>query len=255
MTPYFESLPPTAKQRLQPYMDTIAKAAKAQGLPPDLYISMIVAESGGRADAVGDKALKNPAKGLFQVRYPQEWLGGADPMDPTASINAIGPALKRIYDSAGQSIPGAHFKFNAGPGQAYTPENVARVSTKFPHVNERLAAMREAFPEDQQVITTYAPDPGVRPVMQNDPRMLTPLQNTVSPAAQALALTPEYPPAVDWTGYKPPSDSNEPLYLDTMTGLLNGFSNPPKPAAAGRSAAQGRRVKSKKPSDSLFGLS
>jgi hypothetical protein len=253
MTPYFESLPPTAKKRLQPYMDTIAKAAKAQGLPPDLYISMIVAESGGKWDAVGDRHLKRPAKGGFQVRFEEELLGGADPMDPVASINAVGPALKRAYEGAGRSIAGAHFKWNAGLGQAYTPENVARVAAKFPHVNERLATMRAAFPEDQQVITTYAPDPGVRPVMQNDPRLAAPLQNEVSPAAQALALTPEYAPAVDWTGYRPEPRDTTPTYLEEVSALLGG--QDPLPLAAPlSSAAQGRRVKSKKPSDSLFGL-
>lgn len=145
MTPYFNTLPPEVQARLRPLLPTMQQAAQANGIPVDLIMSIAVKESQGKADIIGDKHLKRKAYGLYQVRYPKEWLGNADPMNPTAATTAIAPSLARIYKDCDNDPACVHFKFNAGQGQAYTPENVKRITDKFPHVRERLDSISKSF--------------------------------------------------------------------------------------------------------------
>ena len=226
MTPYYESLPPVVKERLRPLLPVMQQAARAQGIPVDSLISLAVAESGGRADIVGDRNLARPAKGLYQVRYPQEWLGGADPMDPAAATQGLAPRVKKLLDECKGDMACLHFKFNAGPGQAYTPENVARISKKFPHVDSRLKGIQAAFAN------------GTGPVQA--------AQAQPAPAAQTalLGLAPQpvmaSPMAASWDLPQQEPDSD---FFDQLAASM-----------VDTGADTGGRVKSKKPTTSLFGL-
>jgi hypothetical protein len=234
MTPYYESLPPVVKERLRPLLPVMQQAARAQGIPVDSLISLAVKESGGRADSVGDRELARPAKGLYQVRYPQEWLGGADPMDPAAATQGLAPRVKKLLDECKGDMACLHFKFNAGPGQAYTPENVARISKKFPHVDSRLKSIQASFATDPGAVAQAQP----QPQPQLTPAAPLPPQTTL------LGLTPQpaaaNPMAASWDIPQQEPDSD---FFDQLAASM-----------VSTGADTGGRVKSKKPTTSLFGL-
>lgn len=231
MTPYYESLPPTVKDRLRPLLPVMQQAARAQGIPVDSLLSLAVKESGGRADIVGDRNLARPAQGLYQVRYPQEWLGGADPMDPAAATQGLAPRVKKLLDECNGDMACLHFKFNAGPKQPYTPENVARISKQFPHVDARLKSIQASFAD------------GAGPVQ-------------VAQAQRVPAAAP-LPPQAPWLGLTP-----QPALANTMAAMWDTPQQEPDSDFFDQLAASlvstgadtGGRVKSKKPTTSLFGL-
>lgn len=232
MTPYYESLPPTVKERLRPQLAVMQQAARANGIPVDSLISLAVKESGGRADIVGDRTLARPAYGLYQVRYPQEWLGGADPMDPSAATRGLAPRVKKLMDECKGDMACVHFKFNAGAGQPYTPENVARVSKKFPHVDARLKSIQASFAN------------GTGPVQVAQAQRV-PTAAPLPPQAPWLGLTPQPALASTMAAVWAQPQPQEPD-LDFFDQLAASLTD------AG--ADTGGGVKSKKPTTSLFGL-
>lgn len=137
-TPYFNSLPKTTQDRLRPLLPRIVAAAQREGVSPDIMLSLIQEESSGRANALGDKGMKAPAKGMYQVRDTAFWLGGADPFDPAAATDAISPRVAQLARECNGDPACVHFKYNAGPGQKYTPQNVAAITAKYPHLQERM---------------------------------------------------------------------------------------------------------------------
>ena len=149
MTPEFARLPKSVQDRLRPLLPVMQREAERAGLPVNALISIAAEESGGRADAIGDVTLKNPAKGLYQVRDAGYWLGGADPMNPEAATAAIAPRLKTLYDSCGGDLQCLHYKMMAGQNAAYSPEAVAKRSQQFPHVGERLQRVQNMYGAEQ----------------------------------------------------------------------------------------------------------
>jgi hypothetical protein len=215
MTPYYESLPPVVKERLRPQLAVMQQAARANGIPVDSLISLAVKESGGRADIVGDRTLAQPAYGLYQVRDAQSWLGGADPLDPAAATQGLAPRVKKLLDECKGDMACLHFKFNAGPGQPYTPENVARVSKNFPHVDARLKSIQASFGGAPMALKGAQVTP--TPVFMNQGVW----------GQEAMQATPE----------------DDTQAFDQLAASL-----------VSTGADTGGRVKSKKPTTSLFGL-
>lgn len=143
-TAYFQSLPERVRANLSPYIGVMQEAAQRNKIPVDLLISIAAKESGG-VNAVGDKSQKDKAYGIYQVRYKDYWLGGADPTDTTAATGGLAKRLRSVLDDCNGDPACVHFKYMSGPGQGYTPANVQRISRKFPHVAPRLAEVHDAL--------------------------------------------------------------------------------------------------------------
>jgi hypothetical protein len=179
-TAYFNSLPKKVQANLAPYLGVMQAAAQRNKIPVDLLISIAAKESGG-VNTVGDKSLKDKAYGIYQVRHKDYWLGGADPTDTPAATDGLAKRLGSVLDDCNGDPACVHFKYMSGPGQAYTPENVRRISSKFPHVAPRLAEVHDALGLNGAVITTRDPTAQVVPVVQQPP------QPTVAPAPMPAA--------------------------------------------------------------------
>lgn len=244
VTPYFASLPRSVQERVRSnglYEGIRAATANSRKGMDDILMSLAVKESGGRMELIGDKHLKRPAIGGFQIRYGEEWAPGADLFDPHQTAAALLPKINQLYDECGGDVACVHFKYNAGPRQPYTPENVARVSKRFPHVDARLKSIQASFAQP-------APAQAAAPVQAQGHPMG--MQGTapmpMPPPAPTQALGMGLPSGLDnmvnasWTL---PDPSSQPSLLSQLGPLLRGTG-----------ADQGGGVKSKKPTTSLFGL-
>lgn len=248
MTPYFESLAPVVQQRLSQYLGIVRENERQYGLSPDLQIEIPVFESAGNSRAVGDKG---NAHGGHQVtrKYNSYWIGNADPNDMGAVFKAIAPRLAQLQKECKGDRACVHLKYVAGPGQKFTPENVARILKNHPHLAQRMEAVRPGssngvlVPQGQ---TTPAPAVNQRPTMVNDPRLIK------APAAP-LPPPPSATEALLGGSFTVDAPADIPSFFAVDPAVQRGGDMFGAPLIGGTVPAV-RGVKSKKPTTSLFGL-
>lgn len=98
---------------LRDYGPAIVRAARAHKVDPRLVYSVIMTESGGRADAVSTRG----AKGLMQlVDSTAAEMGVRDSLDPHQNIEGGTKYLRQLLDRFGGNLRLALAAYNAGPG-------------------------------------------------------------------------------------------------------------------------------------------
>jgi Rod binding domain-containing protein len=98
---------------LKEYGPTIDKASQEFNVDPRLIYSVIIAESGGKADAVSSRG----AKGLMQlIDSTAAEMGIADSLDPHQNIVGGTKYLRQLLDRFDGSLKLALAAYNAGPG-------------------------------------------------------------------------------------------------------------------------------------------
>ena len=99
-------------QIVQKYGDLIRSAAASSNLKPELVYAVIKQESGGDPTAVSSKG----AKGLMQLMdSTAEAYGAANPLDPTANVDAGTRYLSDLVRKYDGDIRKALAAYNAGP--------------------------------------------------------------------------------------------------------------------------------------------
>lgn len=93
------------------YDDQVRAAAIRYGIPPDLAIAQMNAESAGNPTAVSSAG----AIGLFQLMPATAAELGVNPLDPVQNIDGGMRYLRQMYDKFG-SWDLALAGYNAGPG-------------------------------------------------------------------------------------------------------------------------------------------
>ena len=100
------------QDRINPYENTINKAAEVFGVDKNLIKAVITAESAGKSDAVSHAG----AKGLMQLMDGTAGdMGVSDPYDPHQNIFGGAKYLGKMLDQFG-SLEHALAAYNAGPG-------------------------------------------------------------------------------------------------------------------------------------------
>jgi len=98
---------------LSEYGPTIDRASREFDVDPRLIYSVILAESGGRPDAVSDKG----AKGLMQlIDSTATEMGVADSLDPHQNIIGGTKYLRQLINRFDGNLKLALAAYNAGPG-------------------------------------------------------------------------------------------------------------------------------------------
>lgn len=264
MNDYINSLHPSVRKKLEPYLDTYAEAERRHGLPPGALVKFPVMESGGDVNAVGDirnkdGSMRRPeerALGARQVLQKNEpyWYGGPKPADEHEAIKKWSERMGKLYTECGGDQSCLHFKYMAGPGQAYTPENVARVVKNHPHVAARMNA----------VVPGSAGALAPAPVRTTAPNSFPRGGTTTAPAPLPPPAPAEALLGYDWAGVSPqgkppPEPQFLPVAADDALGVAGadpfwGGADPFGLSLKRTGAPSARRVKSAAPSSSLFGL-
>lgn len=99
-----------------PYLDTIAAAETANGLPAGLLARLLYQESRYRPDIITG-AVKSPAGavGIAQFMPATAKDMGVDPLDPVSAINGAARYVRQLFDITG-SWAGALGAYNWGVG-------------------------------------------------------------------------------------------------------------------------------------------
>ncbi|MFH1700045.1 MAG: transglycosylase SLT domain-containing protein [Candidatus Zixiibacteriota bacterium] len=99
--------------RLSKFGQSIKAASQKYALSPQLIYSVILAESGGQADAVSHKG----AKGLMQLTDTTAVeMGVSDSLDPAQNIMGGAKYLRIMLDNFEGNLKLALAAYNAGPG-------------------------------------------------------------------------------------------------------------------------------------------
>ena len=128
---------------LQKYGQLIDQASKKYNVHPQLIHSVIIAESGGRADAVSNKG----AKGLMQLMDgTAEEMGVADSLDPKQNIFGGTKYLRKLMTTFDGDLKKALAAYNAGPGTVSkyngvppyreTQQYVEKILGRLPHAKK-----------------------------------------------------------------------------------------------------------------------
>ncbi len=110
----YKSKPKTsADPVLEKYGSIIEKASRSHNVDPRLIYSVIMAESGGKADAISSKG----ARGLMQLMdSTASEMGVADSLNPDQNIVGGTKYLRQLLDRYNGNIKLALAAYNAGPG-------------------------------------------------------------------------------------------------------------------------------------------
>lgn len=106
-----DSVPEYAGSYQGEYLEMAKAAARAHGVPEDLFLRLVQQESGWNAAAVSGKG----ATGLAQLMPGTARLLGVEIDDPEQNLNGGARYLKMMYDKFG-SWKLALAAYNAGPG-------------------------------------------------------------------------------------------------------------------------------------------
>jgi len=106
----------TQDQLMAAYGPAITQASTTYGVPPNVIMSVIQAESQGSATATSNKG----AVGLMQLEPTTAGLSAAALRDPTTNIMAGTKYLSQQLTNTGNNLPQALANYNAGPGRAKT---------------------------------------------------------------------------------------------------------------------------------------
>lgn len=98
------------------YEQLARNAARAAGIPENLFVSQIRAESGFNPNAQSPAG----AQGIAQIMPATAAGWGVNPMDPKAALNAAARAMAKYVNSYG-SYRDALVAYNAGPGRVGKP--------------------------------------------------------------------------------------------------------------------------------------
>jgi hypothetical protein len=106
------------------YGTTVQKAAKANGIPPEILAGLLETENGWKAKGIS----KSGARGIAQIM--PEYHPDVNPDDPIASINYAAKYLSGLQRQFGGDMRLALIAYNAGPG------NVAKYRGPIPGDSE-----------------------------------------------------------------------------------------------------------------------
>lgn len=143
-TAYYQSLPKAVQKRLDPLLPVMQRAASDNGIPVDLLISIAVRETGVQ-DVIGDKHMKMPAKGIYQVRDAGYWTGGVDPRNTEKATPELAKTLSKVYAGCNGDMACVHFKYVAGQNRKYDEATVNAVASKHSHIKPRLQHITDNF--------------------------------------------------------------------------------------------------------------
>lgn len=125
------------------YKALAVKAAEKYGIPPDLYLRQINAESRWKPNAVSHAG----AQGLAQIMPgTAEYLGVSDPFDPVQSLEGGARYLKEQYDRFGR-WDHALAAYNAGPGNVSKYNGIPPFKETRNYVAKILDGPRQDIPD------------------------------------------------------------------------------------------------------------